>query len=51
MQVVVFFEHGHRDLERRINDWLSNHSNIEINNISQSSNEHGHCVTLWYRLR
>ncbi|MGE5654595.1 MAG: hypothetical protein ACM3ZQ_10120 [Bacillota bacterium] len=51
MQVVVFFQSSHKDLENKINYWLSNNPSIEINHISQSSNEHGHCVTLWYRFR
>ncbi len=51
MQVVVLFENRHRDLEYSINNWLGNHPNIEINHIAQSSNEHGHCVTIWYRQR
>lgn len=51
MKVVVFFEHSHRDLEYGINQWLSNNPGVEISHTSQSSNEHGHCITVWYVFR
>jgi hypothetical protein len=57
MQVEIFQETNHKDLEKAINNWLGNSTNIHIEHITQSQVQHGQSgpmpitVCIWYVLK
>ena len=57
LQVEVFQETGHKELEKAINNWLGNSPNIRVEHITQSQVQHGQSgpmpitICVWYKLK
>ncbi len=48
LQVKIFFDSSHRRLEETLNEWLAVNPGITVDTVTQSSNNNGHCIAVWY---